>query len=621
LSAIVAAVGQQLTPDTQTWVKRATAFSRAAGPDAQTVHFEGSCGLGHTWLRTSPTEVAQPLRLGRNWISADVRLDDRQGLVSRLQARRADTSEADADAVLVLHAYEVWGEGCLQHLEGDFAVVLWDGSRDRLICARDQLGVKPLHYARIPGGLLVATCIEALLMHPSVPDRLDEAVLADFVLSGCYEDFEGTAFVNVKRVPPGHVLTWAGQSIGLRRYWSLPPLQPLVRFGHPHEYVDRFRDLLDQAVADRVTTDRVTVQLSGGLDSTNIAASARLVLEARGVPPDALRAITAVLGGASGDREGDFAAQAAQALGLEFDLLDGSSALLQDPAATPLLVTPEPTPYRPTTFEHDLARLPALHSPVALAGIGGDALLWFGPWYWLEWLGGGHVMRLIRAFIDNERQFGNRLHPAIRTGLRRLRSPTAGVPRPLPDWLDAGLVARQDLTERRQQEPRSRDLDARSLAGSPIWSTLCTWGDASFTRQPVQFRYPMFDLRLLRFCLALPPEPWLVDKRILREASAGRLPPSIRVRPKAPLVDSPAPGHTRAAFAALSPFVRGVPGLDEFVDVNRLARALAELAAGEAEPGRALRHNFGPVLGLAHWLAHRSRPADQSFVAAQPAAV
>ena len=236
MSAVVAAVGRVLGPDTVAWVAQATALSRPTAPDGDAVWVGDQCGLGHAFLRTSAVERAEPVSLDRStWLTADVRLDDRERLAARLRGRGRDATIALSDAELVLHAYAAWDDGCLDHLQGDFAFALWDGRRRRLLCARDQLGVVPLHYARVPDGLLVATAVDALLLHPAVSDELDEEAIADFLLLGHYSDFEATAFERIRRVPPAHVLTWQDGDVRVRRYWRMPRWEPLVSFRRPED--------------------------------------------------------------------------------------------------------------------------------------------------------------------------------------------------------------------------------------------------------------------------------------------------------------------------------------------------------------------------------------------------
>jgi asparagine synthase (glutamine-hydrolysing) len=222
VSAIVAAAGAPLSPETKQWVEEATAFSRYAGPDDQATHVDACFGLGHALLRTGPHEGAQPVSLeGRAWIAADARLD----------GRARDTSHAET----ILHAYDTAGDTFLEQLAGEFAFALWDDRRRTLVCARDQFGVAPLHYACAGSTLLVASAIEALLLHPGVSDELDEQAIAEFLIRDRPSDFAATTFAHVRRVPPGHVLTWRDSHVTVRRYWRQPQWEPLARFSRPQE--------------------------------------------------------------------------------------------------------------------------------------------------------------------------------------------------------------------------------------------------------------------------------------------------------------------------------------------------------------------------------------------------
>ena len=122
----------------------------------------------------------------------------------------------------------------------------------------------------------------------------------------------------------------------------------------------------------------------------------------------------------------------------------------------------------------------------------------------------------------------------------------------------------------------------------------------------MRFRHPFFDLRLVRFVASLPPEPWLMNKRILREAMRGALPEEIRTRRKTLLVEAPMPGLDPAVMARLAELVRAAPGLERFVDVDALAAAVT---APEAAVAPASEFELRRPLGLAHWLTHW-RPPD-----------
>ena len=603
MSAIVARVGSEPDPVDPEWLDRATKLSQSAGPDGHQHRQIGRCGLGHALLHTG-VDVLGPITLdGRVWITADARLDGRAALRATLGA------EDCPDAELILHAYRRWGERLVEHLAGDFAFAIWDDDAGRLICARDQIGISVLHYARAAGQLLVATSLEALLAHAAVSDALDEQAIADFIGFGHYSDLSATVFAAVRQLPPAHVLTWQGGEMRVRRYWTLPEWEPLARFPSLEDGAERLRELLDEAVADRLTASRASTLLSGGMDSTSVAASAIRTLQARNAPADALHAFTGVLGGDSGDLEGDFARLVADELGIPIDVDDATTRATIDPFDTPPMHQPEPMPYQYTDYLVRYVRVPARHAPVALSGHGSDVLFQFVPWYFLEWLMRGRVGRVTRAFGERVRLGQGRPRPHLRMILQWASYGRSAQPR-LPPWLLPDFVARSGVIDRqRERMPkpfgvRGRDIDPRALTCDPMWAWLFRVGDPAFTGEPVRVRHPFVDLRLIEFARSLAPEPWLVDKRVLREAAKSRLPEAVRTRPKTVLVRTPPSGVTDDALASLVEMIRSASELQRFVDVDRLALEVVGSGNDDDVFRRWWRER---ALGIAYWLWHRRR--------------
>lgn len=607
MSAIVAAAGRQLSERTRKWVIEATAYSAIAGPDDQAVAFGPNWGLGHALLRTGRDDAEQPLtRDGRVWLAAEVRLDARSELLASLPAGGAVDRTA-SDPELLLAAYDAWGDAFLEHLAGDFGFALWDGRRDRLVCGRDQIGVIPLHYAPVGDELLVATALNALLLHPAVGDQLDEESVADFLLRGC-TDFPATAFRSIRRVPPAHSLSLLDGSRRLRRYWRLPEWQPLVRFKAVDEYPRRFRDLLETAVAERITDDRLVVHVSGGMDSTSVAALAREVMTKRGCGSSTMRGATMVLGGASGDQEGQYAELVARALGIELDVSDGSLFEPTDPLAdTP--TTPEPTPYRWSAMEHHSVLRAADHARLLLTGFPGDGLLMFVPWYWAEWLARGRPRRLLEALADNRRLFASRPHPHLKQSAKRALAGLSHSNPPLPGWLAPEFIVRANIIARARRValPPASTRGVRSLIQAPEWTGLFASCDPTAMGIPLRMRHPIADLRLLDFISRLPPEPWLIRKRILRESMRGLLPDAVRERPKTLAARGPRDTITGEALQRLARLVGIAPGLEEFFDRQALIDAILIPEAAMEHPHD---HLLLRALGLVDWRAHWRRPAS-----------
>ena len=209
-------------------------------------------------------------------------MDDRDGLVRKLESR-GRAIDSTSDAHLILHAYHAWGDDCVDHLLGDFAFAIWDQRSRRLFCARDHFGVKPFFYARTGEGLVFSNTLDCVRQHPEVRRTLNQLAVGDFLLFGWNLDPATTTFDDIKRLPAAHTLTWEAGVVRIRRYWTVPT-DGRIRYRRSQEYVDHFTDVLRGAVGDRLRIDNVGVWMSGGLDSTAIAATAHQVLAERGAP-------------------------------------------------------------------------------------------------------------------------------------------------------------------------------------------------------------------------------------------------------------------------------------------------------------------------------------------------
>lgn len=212
-------------------------------------------------------------------LTADARIDNRADLIRALGwTDRPAASLTDAD--LILGAYQKWGTDCPEHLLGAFAFAIWDARERRLFCARDHMGVKPFYYVHRPGRLFAfATEIKALLCQEAVPQEINEVRVA-YYLARVLADKEITSFQGIQRLPAAHTLTVSQTNPPrLREYWSLDPERAL-HFGSEAEYVEGFQETFMEAVRCRLRTPSPTgIELSGGLDSSSVACVARECLD------------------------------------------------------------------------------------------------------------------------------------------------------------------------------------------------------------------------------------------------------------------------------------------------------------------------------------------------------
>ena len=255
-------------------VRRGVAALRHRGPDNHAVWSEGDVALGHARLSIVDLEGGrQPIVNERAAVVVNGAIYGHDELLADLE-RRGHQLQTRSDSEAVLHLYEEHGVGCLEHLRGQFAFVLWDRRARRLFAARDRFGIKPLMVAEHEGALYLGSEIKALFA-AGVPARWDdESAYAHFAFAGAVDR---TLFDGVRQLPPGHALIADAHGTRVHRYWRPSfPVRPQSSLSH-EALVERTRTRLDEAVKLRTRADvPVGAYLSGGVDSsTALALGAR----------------------------------------------------------------------------------------------------------------------------------------------------------------------------------------------------------------------------------------------------------------------------------------------------------------------------------------------------------
>lgn len=578
MSGIIGIVMLDGAPVDRQLLRRMTDFIAYRGPDAQAVWIDGHVGFGHTMLRTTfeSESEQQPCSLdGQVWITADARVDGRADLIRALNAHGRDDLDTATDAELILHAYHVWGEECVNHLLGDFAFAIWDGRKQRLFCARDHFGLKPFYYAHLPNSLVFSNTLNCVRLHPDVSDRLNDLAIADFLVFGGNQELDTTSFADIRRLPPAHVLTCSDGELRQRRYWSLPT-NGSVRYKHADEYVAHFEELLRAAVADRLRTRHVGVCMSGGLDSTSVATMAFEILSEQSGPFD-LRAYTLASDWSLPDEERDYAKIMADALGVPIHYLITDEYKPYDRWDEPALHRPEPIDNLFEAMLVDQYEQIAAHSRVVLGGSGGDALLARSRSYFVDLV---KKLRWGRLFVDVGGYLWSyrKLPPlGFRSTLKRYlgMAPTPAQ-YPFPDWLSPSLVEQRQLRARWEQVNRGPGVlhpthpEAARYLLDPLWPNYFESCDPGVHGFPVESRQPYFDVRLVNYVLAVPPVPWCIDKRLLRETGKGRLPECIRLRPKTPLASDPTIALLQREDMQWIDHFDDVPELSQYVDLGKV---------------------------------------------------
>jgi asparagine synthase (glutamine-hydrolysing) len=578
LSGIVGIYYRDGAPVERGFLRAFTQFLSYCGPDAHDTWAYGPVGFGHTLLRTTRESAndRQPATLeDRLWITADARLDVRAELIAELECAGSRPRHAAPDSELILESYAVWGPECVQHLRGDFAFAIWDARKKAMFCARDHLGVKPFYYALKGQLFLFSNVLECIRQHPEVGEDLNEAAIADFLLFGLNCDNAATTFRDIQRLPPAHSLTADSSGLRITRYWTAPT-DGRLRYRHADDYVEHFQVLLQAAVADRLRTDKVSILLSGGLDSASIAAMARELASSPGTTSE-LRALTVVYESLIPDRDGEFARQVAAFLGIPIRCLAVDHLQLFDRWDDPEITWPEPVDDPFFAGITDQFRMIAADSRVVLSGEGSDNLMHFEMWPYAKDM----IRRREWAQVFEHLPRYLWMRPSPWPGIRRRVKGVFGLdptaPK-LPKWIAPGFAKRVNLQARWKeagsgtaQLPHPVNPTPHASLDLPQWSGLFEHENPGVTRFPVEVRHPFLDLRIINFLLALPPFPWFYEKMLLRAAMAGRLPESVRLRPKTPLAGDPLTAQLCLPETEWVDHVHWNQEMDQFIDRAQLS--------------------------------------------------
>jgi asparagine synthase (glutamine-hydrolysing) len=245
------------------------------GPDDEGIYIDERVGLGHR--RLSIVDVAsghQPMTNEDDslYITYNGEVYNHADYRDELEAR-GHVYRTHCDTETILHLYEEHGDSCVEHLRGMFAFAIWDRKKRELFIARDRLGVKPLYYVHTQdGSLYFASEIKALLEARAVKPELNFTTFSDYLANHATSG-EETLFVGVKRLMPGHTLTWRDGEITIRKYWDVSFVKRTQKGRSDRDYIAEWSELFRKSVQLRLMADvPLGMFLSGGIDSSAIAA-------------------------------------------------------------------------------------------------------------------------------------------------------------------------------------------------------------------------------------------------------------------------------------------------------------------------------------------------------------
>lgn len=245
------------------------------GPDEGDVYIEPGVGFGHR--RLSVIDIAlgqQPLgnEDGSVMVCYNGEIYNYRELTAQLKAL-GHTFKTRSDTEVIVHAWEEWGEDCVHHFRGMFAIGLWDRNKQVMFLARDRLGVKPLYYAMTPDGWFAFSSeLKALSMHPSLPREIDPQAVEDYFAYG-YVPEPKTIYKGALKLSPGFRLT---QKVGAplavpQQFWDVPFKlhEKMTESDAQGELVERLREAVKIRLVAEVPLGAF---LSGGVDSSAVVA-------------------------------------------------------------------------------------------------------------------------------------------------------------------------------------------------------------------------------------------------------------------------------------------------------------------------------------------------------------
>jgi asparagine synthase (glutamine-hydrolysing) len=366
-------VGTRTGPDVEV-LRRMNERLAHRGPDDEGLVLQGGAGLAVRRLRVIDLERGhQPMsgEDGRVHVVANGEIYNYRDLRRALTARgHVFTTQSDTE--VIVHGWEEHGLASVAHLEGMFALAIWDGRSRTLILARDRIGIKPLYYALLPDQLVFGSELRALVEHPAIRRTLDLTALSRY-LAHEYVPAPLAIFRAIRKLPAGHWLTYAEGRVTIERYWDVPPGE--TRTLPEAEIASTLRATLERSVREHLVSDvPLGVLLSGGIDSSAVAALAAPHVGGR------LRTFSLGFDDPSFDESGP-ARRVAHVLGAEHheEMLDARAGL--DLVAMLPDLLDEPLGDASLLPTYALSRFTRRAVTVALSGDGGDELFAGYPTY------------------------------------------------------------------------------------------------------------------------------------------------------------------------------------------------------------------------------------------------
>lgn len=541
MCGIVAEIGSRLHAD-----RRLQSLGSLAhrGPDntGEWVSPSGKAWLGHRRLSIVDLSPAgnQPIHNEDKsvWLVANGEIYNFPSLRSRLESL-GHKFYSHSDSEVILHAYESWGENCVDYLQGMFAFALWDENQQRLLAARDPVGIKPLYYVETSGGIALASEAGALIKLFDTRPEVEPMAVA-YVMTLGYVPSPWSIWKGIRKLEPGHTLVCnLGHCARVRKYWEPPRAIEASGTGTETSFQAQFEPVLKEHQMSDVP---LGLFLSGGLDSSAVAAG----LHDNGRLGQAL---TVSFPGSHYD-EAPIASAVARHLGIRHSIIPLEIHDVNRLISEVAVAFDEPQGYSALLSMFLISRMAVRDFKVVLAGDGGDEL--FGGYAWYQdldasgsgrfsWLRSALRPKLRRDAFSGDRekamQHFESISPLHRHAMRIY-------PRFLPEEAEA-LLSPMDLRFRDEDmlAPLRKHFESRLPLQRALQRvdlmTFCTDSilakvDRASMAHSLEVRVPFLDRRMVEWAFRQPvtARDLVESKPVLRDYLRPRVPKEVLTHPK-----------------------------------------------------------------------------------------
>jgi asparagine synthase (glutamine-hydrolysing) len=540
-------------------VERMLNVLKPHGPDCKRVFRHGNAAFVACLRHLTPEDVFehQPLVIANRYVTLfDGRLDNRADLAAALGISKDKLSRMP-DSMLVFLLFDRWGRSAFEKIIGVFATIIADLREGYLICARDHLGQRVLHYHHSANGFAAATCPDALFALNWVPRILNKDQIADRLLS-LGTDPRATYYRNVYRVPIGSTVRVEDSKLLEEKFWDPHEISD-IRFRHDSDYVEAFNEKLKIAVEATLRSKRVPcATITGGLDSSTISVVAADILAGRGARLDTYTAVPekSFFKAETRFRYSDETPYVRQIAANNSNIIPHfvppSDASLVEQFARVVRMGAMPDVTLNDTWFFDI--LTAAHSAghdVMLTGdMGNETMSYDGRALPAKLLTSGRWLQLAVEVAHCRTRKARLIRQDLilpfvpRALLQRYKRWRRGEE---PAWRAYSLISSSFVEESNcinRAAASGRHLDAPPILNGKRarildlidFSETADWFAALRAAHGIDIRTPAFDRRLVEFCIGIPEEQYMHkgERRwLIRRAMKNRLPESILANHKA----------------------------------------------------------------------------------------